>query len=47
MRRTIYDGAKKTLKDFVEKETEKENKGQTEDEANLTPHEHGGALKGA
>ena len=41
----LYDGAKKTLKDIVEKEVEEEQ--QQEEDVDLTPHEHGGALKGA
>ena len=40
----LYDGAKKTLKDIVEKEVEEE---QQQEDDDLTPHEHGGALKGA
>ena len=41
----MYDGAKKTLKDIVEKEAEEEQ--QQEEDVDLTPHEHERALKGA
>ena len=39
----MYDGAKKTLKDIKEKETEDKE----EEDVELTPHEHERALKGA
>ena len=35
----LYDGAKKTLKDIVEKETEEEQQ-QEEEHVDLTPQEH-------
>ena len=38
----LYDGAKKTLKDIVEKKAEEE-----EEDVDLTPHEYERALKGA
>ena len=41
----LYDGAKNTLKDIVEKEAEEEQ--QQEEDVDLTPHEHERALKGA
>ena len=41
----LYDGAKKTLKDIVEKEAEEEQ--QQEEDVDLTPHEHERVLKGA
>ena len=41
----LYDGAKKTLKGFVEKEAEEEQ--QQEEDVDLTPHEHERQLKGA
>ena len=41
----LYDRAKKTLKDIVEKEAEEEQ--QQEEDIDLTPHEHERALKGA
>ena len=41
----LYDGAKKTLKDIVEKEAEEEQ--QQEEDVDLTPHEHERALKEA
>ena len=41
----MYDGAIKTLRDIVEKEAEQEQ--QQEEDVDLTPHEHGRALKGA
>ena len=41
----LYDGAKKSLKDYMESETEKENQEQEED-VDLTQHEHKRALKG-
>ena len=41
----LYDGAKKTLKDIVEKEAEKEQ--QQEEDIDLTPLEHERVLKGA
>ena len=41
----LYGGAKKTLKDIVEKEAEEEQ--QQEEDVDLTPHEHERALKGA
>ena len=45
---SLYDGARKTLKDIVEKEAEEEEQQQEEDEdVDLTPHEHKRALKGA
>ena len=40
----LYDVAKKTLKDFVEKEAEEEQ--QQEEDVDLTPHEHERSLKG-
>ena len=40
----LYDRAKKTLKDIVEKEAEEEQ--QQEEDIDLTPHEHERALKG-
>ena len=42
---SLYNGAKKTLKDIVEKEAEEEQ--QQLKDINLTPHEHERALKGA
>ena len=42
---SIYDGAKKTLKDNIEKEVVEEQ--QQEEDNDLTPHEHERALKGA
>ena len=39
----LYDGAKKTLKDIVEKKVEEEE----EEDVDLTPHEYERALKGA
>ena len=42
---SLYDGAKKTLKDIVEKEAEKEQ--QQEEDIDLTPLEHERVLKGA
>ena len=42
----LYDRAKKTLKDIVKKEAEEEQQ-QEEEGVDLTPHEHGRALKGA
>ena len=42
----LYDGAKKTLKDIVEREAE-EGQQQEEEHVDLTPHEHERALKGA
>ena len=42
----LYDGAKKTLKDIVEKESEEEQQ-QEEQDADLTLHEHERVLKGA
>ena len=39
----LYDGAKKTLKDIVEKKAEEEE----EEDVDLTPHEYERALKGA
>ena len=41
----LYDHAKKTLKDIVEKEAEEEQ--QQEKDVDLTPYEHERALKGA
>ena len=41
----LYGGAKKTLKDIVEKEAEEEQ--QEEEDVDLTPHEHEKVLKGA
>ena len=41
----LHDGAKKTLKDIVEKEAEEEQ--QQEEDLDLTPHEHERALKEA
>ena len=41
----LYDGAKKTLKDIVEKEAEEEQ--QQEEDIDLTPHEHERELKRA
>ena len=41
----LYDGAKKTLKDIVEKEAEEEQ--QSEEDIDLTPHEHERELKRA
>ena len=41
----LYDRAKKTLTDIVEKEAEEEQ--QQEEDIDLTPHEHERALKGA
>ena len=44
----LYDGAKKTLKDIVEKEAEEEQQQEEkEEDIDLTPHEHERALKGA
>ena len=40
----LYDGAKKTLKDIVEKKAEEEEE---EEDVDLTPHEYERALKGA
>ena len=40
----LYGGAKKTLKDIVEKEAEEK---QQEEDVDLTPHEHEKVLKGA
>ena len=42
----LYDGAKKTWKDIVEKEAGEEQQ-QEEEYVDLTPHEHERALKGA
>ena len=42
----LYDGAKKTLKDIVEKKAEEEEEEEEED-VDLTPHEYERALKGA
>ena len=42
----LYGGAKKTLKDIVEKESEEEQQ-QEEQDADLTLHEHERVLKGA
>ena len=42
----LYDGAKKTLKDIVEKESEEEQQ-QEERDADLTLHKHERVLKGA
>ena len=42
----LYDGAKKTLKDIVEKESEEEQQ-QEERDADLTLHKHEKVLKGA
>ena len=39
----LYDGAKKTLKDIVEKEAEEEQ--QQEEDRDLTQHEHERTLK--
>ena len=45
---SLYDGAKKTLKDIVEKEAEEEQQQEEEKEdVDLTPHEHERRLKGA
>ena len=45
---SLYDGAKKTLKDIVEKEAEEEQQQEEEKEdVDLTPHEHERGLKGA
>ena len=44
---SLYDGAKKTLKDNFKKEAKKENQEQKEDKANLTPLEHQIKLKWA
>ena len=43
---SVYDGARKTLKDIVEKEAEEEEQQQEED-IDLTPHEHERVLRGA
>ena len=37
---SLYDGAKMTLKDIVEKEAEEEERQQEEEDIDLTPHEH-------
>ena len=42
---SLYNGAKKTLKDIVEKDAEEEQ--QQLKDINLTPHEHERVLKGA
>ena len=42
----LFDRAKKTLKDIVKKEAEEEQQ-QEKEGVDLTPHEHGRALKGA
>ena len=42
---SLYNDAKKTLKDIVEKDAEEEQ--QQLKDINLTPHEHERALKGA
>ena len=42
---SLYNGAKKTLKDIVEKDAEEEQ--QQLKDINLTPHEHERALEGA
>ena len=42
----LYDGAKKTLKGYVQGEAEKENQEEEED-VDLTPHENERAFKGA
>ena len=42
---SLYDGAKKILKGYVEGEAKKEN--QEKEDVDLTPHEHKGELKGA
>ena len=44
---SLYDGARKTLKNIVEKEAEEEQQQEEEEEdVDLTPHEHKRALKG-
>ena len=44
---SLYDGARKTLKNIVEKEAEEEQQQEEEEgDVNLTPHEHKRALKG-
>ena len=43
----LHDSAKKTLKGYVEGEARKENQAEEEEDADLTPHEHERALKGA
>ena len=43
----LYDGAKNTLKDIIEKEAEDGQQQQEEEDVDLTPREHQRALKGA
>ena len=44
---SLYDRAKNTQKDTVEKETEEEQQQEEKEDVDLTPHEHERALKGA
>ena len=44
---SLYDGAKKTLKDIVEKEAEEEQQQEGEEDIDLTPLEHEMVLRGA